>query len=130
MGTTLGYFEFRGHRIAAGGQMTMMGQCVVGSEAARALGVAPGGYVLSSPENVFDLAGVYPLKMKVAGVLEPTHTPDDVAIFVDVKTAWVLEGLCHGHQDLTKPEAAAGVLRREGKKVIANRSVRQYPLAW
>ena len=55
-----------------------------------------GGHVVSSPESVFDLAGVYPLKMAVVGVLAPTHTPDDDAVFVDVKTAWVIAGLAHG----------------------------------
>ena len=106
--------------------MAMMGECVLGSKAAEAAGVGPGGHVLSSPESVFDLAGVYPLKMKVVGVLEPTGTPDDLAVFVDVKTTWVIEGLAHGHQDLSRPEAAAGVLRKEGNKMIGNASVVEY----
>ena len=64
--------------------------------------------------------------MKVVGVLERTHTPDDRVIFVDLKTSWVIEGLGHGHQDMSQPEAAPGVLRREGNKFIANASVRQF----
>jgi putative ABC transport system permease protein len=64
--------------------------------------------------------------MSVVGVLEPTHTPDDRAVFVDVKTAWVIEGLGHGHQDLSRPEAAAGVLDREGDRITANASLQQY----
>jgi len=106
--------------------MAMLGECVVGARAARALGVCPDDFVISSPESVFDIAGVYPLKMRVAGVLAPTETPDDLAVFVDVKTAWVIEGLAHGHQDMSKPEAAPGVLRREGNVVVANASVVQY----
>jgi putative ABC transport system permease protein len=47
-----------------------------------------------------DLGGQYPLKMLVRGILEPTSTPDDWAVFVDLKTAWVIEGLGHGHQNL------------------------------
>ena len=82
--------------------------------------------VISSPESVFDLAGVYPLKMRVTGVLAPTDSPDDDAIFVDVKTAWVIEGRAHGHEDLSKPEAHAGVLERKGNRITANASVRQY----
>ena len=90
------------------------------------MGVAPGGSVVSSPESVFDIAGVYPLRMRVAGVLAAADTPDDEAVFVDLKTAWIIEGLAHGHQDLSKPEAASAVLRREGNTYVANASVTQY----
>jgi putative ABC transport system permease protein len=126
VGTILEYFEFRDLHLAEGRLMAMMGECVLGVKAAEAAGVEPGGHILSSPESVFDLAGVYPLKMKVVGILESSGTPDDFAVFVDVKTTWVIEGLAHGHQDLSRPEAAAGVLRKEGNKVIGNASVVQY----
>jgi putative ABC transport system permease protein len=59
-------------------------------------------------------------------VLAPAHTPDDLAIFTDVKTAWIIEGLGHGHQDLAAPEAASAVLAREGDAITANASVVQY----
>ena len=126
VGTTLDYFEFRRLPLAEGRAMAMLGECVLGAAAARSADVGPGGFVLSSPESVFDLAGVYPLKMKVVGVFEPTGTPDDLAVFVDIKTAWVIEGLAHGHQDLSRPEASPGVLRTEGNKVVANASVVEY----
>jgi putative ABC transport system permease protein len=126
VGTTIDYFDFRGLPVNEGRQMAVLGECVLGAEVASATGIGAGGHLVSSPENVFDLAGVYPLRMKVAGVLERTHTPDDRVVFVDIKTVWVIEGLGHGHQDMTRPEAAPGVLRREGNKVIANASVVQY----
>ncbi|MFQ5990633.1 MAG: ABC transporter permease, partial [Candidatus Methylomirabilales bacterium] len=126
VGTTLDYFDFRGLRIASGRNMAMLGECVVGAQVAEALGVEPGEHIVSSPESVFDLAGVYPLKMRVAGVLEFSDSPDDNAIFVDLKTAWIIEGLGHGHQDLAKPGAAGAVLRREGNRITANASVVQY----
>ncbi|MDJ0853255.1 MAG: hypothetical protein QNK04_33230 [Myxococcota bacterium] len=126
VGTTLEYLDFRRLRVARGRRMAVLGECVVGARAARALGVGPGDAVLSSPESVFDLAGVYPLRMRVAGVLAPSFGPDDDAIFVDVKTAWVIEGLGHGHQDLARPEAEAGVLRREGERIVANASVVEF----
>jgi putative ABC transport system permease protein len=85
-----------------------------------------GGSVVSSPETVFDIAGVYPLKMQVVGVLEPKGTADDDAVFVDFRTAWVIQGLGHGHQDLDKPEASASVLNRNEGMVTANASVVQY----
>lgn len=126
VGTSLDYFDFRDLRVERGAPMVRLGDCVVGAAAARRRGLAPGDHVVSSSRALFDLAGVYPLRMRVTGILAPADTPDDEAIFVDVKTAWVIEGLAHGHQDLARPEAADGVLRREGADVIANASVVQY----
>ncbi len=126
VGTTLEYFKFRGLEIAQGRPMAMLGECVLGSAAADRAGVGTGGYVTSSPEGVFDLAGVYPLRMKVVGVLRAAGTADDRAVFVDVKTAWVIEGLAHGHQDLSRAEAGPAVLRTEGDTIIANASVVEY----
>ena len=126
VGTTLAYFEFRKLRFAAGRAMAVLGECVVGARVAASLRIGPGDTVISSPESVFDLAGVYPLRMRVVGVLSPAHTPDDLAVFVDLKTAWIIEGLGHGHQDLAAPEAAAGVLSREENRITANASVLQY----
>jgi putative ABC transport system permease protein len=126
VGTTLDYFDFRESRFAAGRPMAVLGECVIGSKVARDLEVGVGGTVISSPESVFDLAGVYPLKMTVVGVLAPAFTADDEAVFVDIKTAWVIQGLVHGHQDLAAPEAAAGVLKREGDTIVGNASVVQF----
>ncbi len=126
VGTTLAYLDFRGLRVAAGRRMAVLGECLLGAAAARDLGLGPGDSLVSSPETVFDLAGVYPLKMQVVGVLAPAHTPDDRAVFVDMKTAWILQGLGHGHQDLTAPGASRAVLAREGDRVTANASLVQY----
>jgi len=126
VGTTLDYLDFRGLRVVRGHPMGRLGDCMLGARVARERGLGPGDHVISSPESVFDLAGVYPLRMRVAGVLAPTGTPDDEAVFVDLKTAWVIEGLGHGHEDLSRPEAQAGVLKREGETIVANASVRQY----
>ncbi|MEE8106312.1 MAG: FtsX-like permease family protein [Planctomycetota bacterium] len=125
VGTTLDYFEFRRLRVAEGQWFGILGECVLGDSAARELGVATGGSVVTSPENVFDLAGVYPLKLKVAGVLEPTHGPDDGAVFVDVRTAWVIAGIGHGHQDLATADEQA-LLRRENGSATANASLVHY----
>jgi putative ABC transport system permease protein len=126
VGISLEYFDFRELKLAEGRAMALLGECVVGAKAAEIMEVGVGGTVISSPESVFDLAGVYPLKMKVVGVLEPAFNADDEAIFVDLKTAWVIEGLVHGHQDLAAPEAASGVLSRDEETITANASVVQY----
>jgi putative ABC transport system permease protein len=126
VGSTLEYLEFRGLTVERGRGLAVLGECVVGARAAAALGVGPGDHVVSSPESVFDIAGVYPLRMQVAGVLAYSDTPDDDAIFVDLKTAWVIAGLGHGHQDLSGADAAGQVLSREGNQVVANAAVQQY----
>jgi putative ABC transport system permease protein len=126
VGTSVDYFTFRGLRIAAGRSITRLGDCVLGARVAKERGVGPGGSIVSSPETVFDLAGVYPLKMRVTGVLAPSGGPDDEAVFVDVKTAWVIEGLAHGHEDLTSPDATPRVLRRDEGEVVGNASVVQF----
>jgi putative ABC transport system permease protein len=95
VGTSFEYFAFRGLRLAAGRQIAVLGECVVG-------------------------------KLHVVGVLAYADTADDDAIFVDLKTTWIIQGLGHGHQDLATPEAAGAVLAREGNRVTANASVVQY----
>jgi len=126
VGTTLDYFSFRKLRLAQGRMMTVPGECVLGAQAANTLQAGPGDHLVSSPENAFDLAGTYPLKMQVTGVLAPSGSPDDRVVFADIKTSWIIEGLAHGHRDLIRPGAETGVLRREGDVLVANASVRQY----
>jgi putative ABC transport system permease protein len=121
VGTTLDYFSFRHLRLARGEQLLQMGDCVVGAEAAAGLNLAPGDRLMTDPENLFDLAGSYPVKLRVMGVLAPARAPDDAAVFVDLKTAWLIEGLAHGHSDITGTNADAGVvLSRNATNVTAN----------
>jgi putative ABC transport system permease protein len=126
VGTTLDYFEFRGLHIAAGRNLAILGECVLGARAAKRLGVTPGDHLVSSPESLFDLAGVYPLKMKVVGVFNQNHTSDDLAVFVDLKTAWVIQGLGHGHQDVTALQDPTLVLKRTETNVAASAKLYHY----
>jgi putative ABC transport system permease protein len=126
VGTIPYYFEYRGLQIASGRPVTILGEAVIGAKVARDLGLLVGDHVITSPESVFDLAGVYPLKMSVVGVLAPSFSPDDEAIFVDIKTSWVIQGLGHGHQELNRKQAIGQILKREGDNIIANASVRQF----
>ena len=126
VGTTLDYFDFRALTIAEGRQLAQLGECVVGAEAAARLGITAGDSLLSSPETVFDLAGVYPLNMQVAGILQRSHTPDDLAVFVDIKTAWVVQGLVHGHEDVTRPQDASVIIERTEDNVVANARLVEY----
>ena len=126
VGTTIEYFEFRGLEVVQGTNLTVLGDCVLGARVAEALGVEPGGAVISSPESVFDIVGVYPLKMRVAGILGFSDSPDDHAVFVDIKTTWIIEGAGHGHQDLSRSEAVGSVLSRDSATIVANAAVVQY----
>jgi putative ABC transport system permease protein len=126
VGTTLDYFDFRGLQIAKGRQLAVLGDCVLGARVAESLALKPGDSLVSSPESLFDLAGVYPLKMKVAGILEKHHTTDDLAVFVDLKTVWVIQGLGHGHQDVTKLKDPTLVLKRSESNVAATAKLYHY----
>ena len=105
VGTTLDYFDFRDLGVAQGRGLALLGEAVLGAEAAEHLGLGPGSRLVSSPDNLFDLSGAYPLAMTVVGVLAPKGTADDRAVFVDVKTAWVIAGVGHGHDDVVPAEA-------------------------
>jgi putative ABC transport system permease protein len=127
VGTSLDYFAFRKLEIANGRSLLRTGECVVGAEVARRHGIRVGDAVISSPEALFDLAGVYPLKMTVVGVLGANESPDDAAIFTDLRTCWIIEGLGHGHEEA----ALAGAderLATEGNDpaIRLNASVRTY----
>lgn len=118
--TTLDYFDFRQLEIAQGFPFAMLGDCVIGSAVAEKLGLAPGDNLLSSPTTVFDIAGVYPLKMKVTGVLAPTHSADDLAVLVDIQTAMVIQGLAHGHEDLARTTDPSVIIDRSETSITAN----------
>ena len=121
VGTTLDYFDFRALSPARGRGLSLLGEAVIGADVAATLGKDVGDTLVSAPENLFDLDGVYPLEMPIVGVLPPMNTPDDQAIFVDIKTAWVIQGIGHGHEDVvTAADVAAGTA------ALANAAVVQY----
>jgi len=105
VGTTGDYFRFRDLKIAQGASLAILGECVIGADCADELGLVPGDQLLSDRPNLLDLAGDYPLKMTVAGVLEKSGSPDDRGVFVDR----------HGHQDLESPEQNENVVREDGQ---------------
>ena len=126
VGTSLDYFSFRKLRIVSGSQLARLGDCVLGATVARKLGLAPGDRLMSDAENVFDIAGTYPLVMRVVGVVGQSHSADDDAVFVDVKTARVIRGLGHGHQDLKTSNDQSVILARSDEKVVANAALVHY----
>jgi putative ABC transport system permease protein len=75
---------------------------------------------------LYDISSAYPLKMSVVGVLAESETADDYVVFVDVKTAWVIEGLGHGHTDLSKTDDKNLILKRDKKTVVGTAAVGEY----
>ncbi len=126
VGTTLDYFDFRGLQIESGDNLAILGDCTLGANVAKELGLKPGDSIISSPENILDIAGVYPLKMNIVGILKASNGPDDNAIFTDLKTTWVIEGLGHGHEDISITKDSSVLLGVEGNKYIANAKLFQY----
>jgi putative ABC transport system permease protein len=126
VGSSLEYLEFRNLSLKQGRLYSMLGECVLGSRVAEQLDVKINDFILSSPAGAFDVAGSFPLKMKVVGILNPSGKNEDEGVFVDIKTSWVISGLAHGHMDMRTPEAESGILQREGDNIVANASVLSY----
>lgn len=98
VGTTSEYLSrLRRLRFSDGKQWSRYGDCVLGANVARMLRLGPADSLTSEPENVFDMDGAFPLKMRVTGVLAESDSPDDDAVFVDIHTAWIIAGIGHGH---------------------------------
>lgn len=85
-----------------------LGDAALGSRAAAELALTTGDALFSDQRELFDIAKPQALKMRISGVLARTDTPDDDAVFVDLKTAWILEGLSHAH--IAPASAPAGLV--------------------
>jgi putative ABC transport system permease protein len=124
VGTELSYFPFRGLRAAEGTLPLRLGDGVAGSAVARQLGLAPGDTILSDPANPFVLGGQQPLEIRITGVLAPTGTADDEAIFTSLATAWVVEGLGHGHEE--EPAAPDTLLAADDRSATLSAAVETF----
>jgi putative ABC transport system permease protein len=128
VGTSPEYYEFRGLRTAIGELPALLGECVLGAAYAKQSGLKPGDKLLSAPENALNLAGNYPLQLLVTGILAASHSPDDFAVFTDVQTAWVIEGIGHGHQEINQQTDPALLLETNAgdRSLTVNRGVLPY----
>lgn len=104
--TTPEYFLRRGLHPEAGTAPLLLGEVTLGSQVAKELGLSPGDVLYSDPTDLYNLTRPSSLELQVAGVFAPTRGPDDAAVFTDVKTAWVLLGLYHGHTGAEEALAA------------------------
>lgn len=114
------YFELRGLTPERGTLPLRIGDAVLGAKVARELELAPGDALYSDPRELYDISKPSALKLHVTGVLRASGTPDDEAVFSDVKTAWILEGIAHGHEDVSKGVDPSLVLgRKQGDVVLS-----------
>ncbi len=96
VGTSRDYFLKHSHAVQ-GLLFERIGDCVLGAEVARENGLTIGESILSDSDSYLNPTGALPLRMRIVGILESSHSPDDRALFVDLKTAWLLDGIGHGH---------------------------------
>lgn len=120
------YFRVRDMELANGNFPLRLGEIVLGSEVAARLNAGPGDEVSTDVTQAFDLAGAYPVILTVTGVLVATGTPDDRVVFTDLSTAWVAEGIGHGHQELDPEKDRKLLLNSQQGNVVANASVLTY----
>jgi len=126
VGTTLDYFEFRGLVVAKGTLPLQLGDTVLGHAVAAKWKLGVGDTILTDQTSLYDIGAVYPLRMHITGVLAPNGSPDDSAVFVDIKTAWIIEGIGHGHTDLTKTKDRTIILQRKENEVVGNAAMLEY----
>jgi putative ABC transport system permease protein len=105
VGTSLAYFEQRQLALTDGRLPGMLGEVVIGATAADEYRVGVGDKLMTDHQNLYNLAEAYPLVLIVVGVLAPSGSIDDHALFADVKTTWTLEGKIHGHSQVEDKDA-------------------------
>lgn len=115
VGTSSDYFERRRLRVTRGAPAVWLGEAVVGSAAAAALGVGPGDTLLTDRGSLYDLTRGEPLRLRVTGVLAEARSADDHAVFCGLETAWIVSGLGHGHVDA---ESVDGSRRLGGVEAV------------
>ena len=121
--TTIDYFELRKLELKKGAYFAVIGDCVVGAQIAKKLHLQVGSTLSTTPSQMFDISSLYPITLHVSGILKPSKSPDDSAIFTDLKTAWVLHGLGHGHEDLRKAADNSIITQQQDNNIVANRKL-------
>lgn len=105
VGTSNDYLRLRGLVLARGEPMERWGDCLLGWNAAREFQLKTGDSLLTEPENMLNVSGPAPLKLRVRGVVARTGEADDDVVFSQLETAWIMAGIGHGHHVVTGKEA-------------------------
>ncbi len=123
VGTTPDYQSFRDVDLVRGRWPQRLAEAALGSDVARALNLDVGGKVATDVSKLHDLAGSYPLALKVTGILPRTGTPDDDAVFVSLQTSWVVSGEGHGHLQIDPEKDFNLILENKTSHVVASAAV-------
>lgn len=102
--TDLEYLQRRGLVVERGRAFAAIGEAVLGADAASELKLGVGDTLGSDQIEAYDLTSPASIRMRVVGVLGASESVDDGAVFVDLETAWLLEGIAHGHDEATSIE--------------------------
>ena len=126
VGTHVDYFPYRKLELGSGVLFRQIGECVIGSAVAEQLSLTVGDSLISSSQGFFDLSGIYPLKLTITGILQPSDSPDDRGVFTDIKTTWIIMGLGHGHEDLEEIDDPSLIMNREDNNISATARLKLY----
>jgi len=124
--TRLDYFDWREFILAKGSLPMRLGDCVLGAKVADELDLRPGDRLLTDNVEFFDLAGRYPLNMRVTGILQSSNPADDAAVFVDLRTGWLIEGIGHGHDALNEATDSDQILEIRNGVYVGSPAVREF----
>jgi putative ABC transport system permease protein len=119
VGTIVDFFDIKKLKVGEGKMMKRLGDCVVGVEVARRLKLKVNDGLITDSSQVFAVAGQYPLKMRVTGILEKSQGPEDRLVFCSLSTCWLIDGIAHGHQKTSEIEEGQ-------KRIVAGGGVQLY----
>lgn len=123
------YFERRALVSNEGRLVAGLGEAVLGSRAASRLKLEPGDELPSDQLRSYDITAPAAVILRVVGILQETGTPDDHAVFVDLETAWVLEGIAHGHEQASTITDPSLLIGKSDDRVALSGAVIEYQRA-
>ena len=124
--TSVEYFERR-RLVAVEGRLPLwVGECVVGADVSDDLDIAVGDSVFSDVRQVYDISKPAAVKLRVVGRLARARSPDDHGLFVDLRTAGLLEGMLHGHVDVVNDVDETYLLGRSEDHVAVSPALIEY----
>lgn len=123
VGTTPDYAPFREFQFQSGRWPQKLSEAAIGAGVAQQQELSVGDTIPTDVHKLHDLAGAYPLVLKIKGVLAATGTPDDDAVFVSLQTSWVVSGEGHGHQNIDPNIDFNLILENKSDNVTASAAV-------